>query len=119
MKSEDIKYSIKGYTVYNTAVNSPLDFSDITNTRNLMCLCKMIYEECSDMLLLCGKNISIVASKRYDVCLIIISYSDTYHENETTIKCIKTAQHELTIKQTVYSKTTKLYTDVTLGVKEI
>lgn len=119
MEQEDIIYNIKGYTVYNTIVNSPLDFSDISNTRNLMCLCKMIYEECSDMLLLCGKNISIVASKRLNVCAIIISYSDTYHEKEKTLTCIKTTPHELTIKETVYSKTTKKYTNVILGVKTI
>ena len=119
MEQEDIIYNIKGYTVYNSAVNSPIDYSDITNAHNLMCLCRMIYKECSDIRLLCGKNISIVASKRYDVCAILISYSDTYHEKETTLKCIKTAPHELTIKQTVYSKTTKQYTNVTLGVKEI
>lgn len=119
MEQEDIIYNIKGYTVYNTAVNSSLDFSDITNTRNLMCLCKMIYEECSDMLLLCGKNISIVASKRHNVCTIIISYSDTYHEKEKNLTCVKTAPHELTIKETIYSKTTKKYTNVILGVKAI
>lgn len=119
MVLEDLRYGIIGYTVYNLAVNMPADFSDITNTHNLMCLCRMIYKECSDMLLLCGKNMSIVASKRYDVCAIIISYSDMYHEKEKTLTCIKTTPHELTIKETVYSKTTKKYTDVILGVKAI
>lgn len=119
MGQEDIIYNIKGYTVYNTVVNSPLDYSDIANNDNLMCLCRMIYTECVDMLLLCGKNISIVASKRHDVCAIIISYSDTYHEKEKTLTCIKTTPHELTIKETIYSKTTKKYTNVILGVKAI
>lgn len=115
---KDIEYVIKGYTVYNATVNSVLDYSDISDYNSLMCLCRMIYGKCKYLLMLAGKDISIIARKN-KVCVIIISYSDTYHEKEITIKCEKTAQHELTIKKVVYVKTTNQYTEIMMGVKYI
>lgn len=115
---KDIEYVIKGYTVYNATVNSVLDYSDISDYNSLMCLCRMIYGKCNHLLMLAGKDISIIARKN-KVCVIIISYSDTYHEKEITLKCEKTAQHELTIKKVVYVKTTNQYTEITMGVKYI
>ena len=112
---KDIEYVIKGYTVYNATVNSVLDYSDISDYNSLMCLCRMIYGKCNHLLMLAGKDISIIARKN-KVCVIIISYSDTYHEKEITLKCEKTAQHELTIKKVVYVKTTNQYTEITMGV---
>lgn len=113
---KDIEYVIKGYTVYNATVNSVLDYSDISDYNSLMCLCRMIYGKCNHLLMLAGKDISIIARKN-KVCVIIISYSDTYHEKEITLKCEKTAQHELTIKKVVYVKTTNQYKEITMGVK--
>lgn len=118
MVLKDITYEIRGYTVYNATVNSVLDYSDISDYNNLMCLCRMIYSECNHLLMLAGKDISIIARKN-KVCVIIISYSDMYHEKEITLKCEKTAQHELTIKKVVYLKTTNQYTEITMGVKYI
>lgn len=118
MVLKDISYEIKGYTVYNTTVNSVLDYSDIINRDNLMCLCRMVYNECEHLLTLAGKDISIIARKN-KACVILISYSDTYHEKEITLKCERTGQHELTIKKVVYVKTTNQYTEITMGVKYI
>lgn len=118
MVLKDISYEIKGYTVYNATVNSVLDYSDISNRDNLMCLCKMIYGKCNHLLMLAGKDISIIARKN-KVCVIIVSYSDTYHEKEITLKCEKTAQHELTIKKVVHMKTLNQYVEHKLGVKYI
>ena len=119
MEQEDIIYNIKGHTVYNTAVNCPLDLSDVTNRNRVLCLCRMLYAECSDILLLSGKNISIVTTKKFDTCNIIISYSDTYHEKELTLKCVKTGQHELKIIKVVYMKTLNQYVEHLIGVKTI
>lgn len=115
---KDISYEIKGYTVYNTTVNSVLDYSDISNYDNLMCLCRMVYNECNHLLMLAGKDISIIARKN-KACVIIISYSDTYHEKEIVLKCEKTAEHELTIKNVVHMKTLNQYVEYKLGVKYI
>lgn len=115
---EDISYEIRGYTVYNATVNSVLDYSDISDDNSLMCLCRMIYGECNHLLILAGKDVSIIARKN-EVCNILISYSDTYHEKEITLKCERTGQHELTIKNVVYVKTTNQYTETTMGVKYI
>lgn len=115
---KDIPYEIRGYTVYNATVDSVLDYSDISDDNNLMCLCRMIYGECNHLLLLAGKDVSIIARKN-EVCVILISYSDTYHEKEITLKCEKTAQHELTIKKVVYVKTTNQHIETTMGVKYI
>lgn len=119
MVSKDITYEIRGYTVYNATVNRVLDYSDISDYNNLMCLCRMIYGEFNHLILLAGKNISIIARKNKVCVIIIISYSDKYHEKEITLKCEKTAQHELTIKKVVYAKTTNQYTEITMGVKYI
>lgn len=119
MVLEDLRYGIIGYTVYNLTANMPVDFSDINNKHNLMCLCRMIYKECSDMLLLSGKNVSIVATKKFDTCNIIISYSDTYHEKELTLKCVKTGKHELKIIKVAYMITLDQYVEHLIGVKEI
>lgn len=118
MVLKDISYEIRGYTVYNATVNSTLDYSDISNRGNLMCLCRMVYNECNHLLMLAGKDISIIARKN-KVCVIIISYSDTYHEKEITLKCEKTAEHELTIKKVVYMKTLNQHVEHKLGVKYI
>lgn len=115
---KDISYEIRGYTVYNTIVNSVLDYSDISDNNSLMCLCRMVYGECNHLLMLAGKDVSIIARKN-EVCVILISYSDTYHEKEIILKCEKTAQHELTIKRVVYVKTTNTYTEIVMGVKHI
>lgn len=118
MVLEDISYEIRGYTVYNATVNSVLDYSDISDYNSLMCLCRMIYGECGHLLMLAGKDVSIIARKN-EVCIILISYSDTYHEKEITLKCERTGQHELTIKDVVYTKTSNQYIETTMGVKYI
>lgn len=115
---KDTLYEIRGYTVYNAKVNSVLDYKDIEDYNNLMCLCKMIYNKCDHLLMLAGKDISIIARKN-KMCVIIISYSDKNHEKEITLDCEKTAQHELTIKKVEYSKTTNKCTEITIGVKHI
>lgn len=112
---KDIEYVIKGYTVYNATVNSMLDYSDISDYNSLMCLCRMIYSRCNHLLMLAGKDISIIARKN-KVCVIIISYSDTYHEKEIVLKCEKTAEHELTIKKVVDMKTLNQHVEHKLGV---
>lgn len=118
MDLKDTSYEIRGYTVYNTTVNNVLDYNDIENYNNLMCLCKMIYNKCDYLLMLAGKDISIVARKN-KTCVIIISYSDKYHEKEITLDCEKTSQHELTIKKVEYAKTTNKRIEVIIGVKHI
>lgn len=118
MTIKDISYEIRGHTVYNATVNSVLDYSDISNRDNLMCLCRMIYNECDHLLMLAGKDVSIIA-RQNKVCVILISYRDTYHEKEITLKCERTGQHELTIKKVVYVKTTNQHTEITMGVKYI
>lgn len=118
MDLKDVSYEIRGYTVYNTTVNNVLDYNDIEDYNNLMCLCKMIYNKCDYLLMLAGKDISIIARKT-KTCIIIISYSDKHHEKEITLDCEKTAQHELTIKKVEYVKTTKKYTKIIIGVKHI
>lgn len=115
MVLKDITYEIRGYTVYNATVNSVLDYSDISNRNNLMCLCRTIYSACDHLLMLAGKDISIIARKN-KVCVIIISYSDTHHEKEITLKCEKTTQHELVIKKVVYMKTLNQCVEHKLGV---
>lgn len=118
MTLKDTLYEIRGYTVYNATANSVLDYRDISDYNNLMCLCKMIYDKCDYLLMLAGKDVSIVARKN-KICIIIISYNDTYHEKEISLKCEKTAQHELTIKKVEYSKTTNKCTEIVIGVKHI
>ena len=118
MDLKDISYEIRGYTVYNATVNSVLDYNDIEDNNNLMCLCKMIYNKCDHLLMLAGKDISIIARKN-KTCVIIISYSDKNHEKEITLDCEKTIQHELTIKKIEYAKTTNKYIETVIGVKHI
>lgn len=118
MTLKDTLYVIRGYTVYNATANSILDYKDISDYNNLMCLCKMIYDKCDYLLMLAGKDTSIIARKN-KTCVIIISYSDTYHEKEITLKCEKTAQHELTIKKVEYAKTTNKWNEIVIGVKHI
>ena len=118
MDLKDTSYEIRGYTVYNTTVNNVLDYNDIEDYNNLMCLCKMIYNKCDYLLMLAGKDISIIARKN-KTCVIIISYSDKNHEKEITLDCEKTAQHELIIKKVEYAKTTNKRIEVIIGVKHI
>lgn len=118
MDLKDTLYVIRGYTVYNATANSVLDYRDIGDYNNLMCLCKMIYDKCDYLLMLAGKDMSIIARKT-KICMIIISYSDTYHEKELTLKCEKTTQHELTIKKVEYAKTINKCIETVIGVKHI
>ena len=117
MDLKDTLYEIRGYTVYNATANSVLDYRDIDDYNNLMCLCKMIYNKCDHLLMLAGKDISIIARKN-KTCVIMISYSDKIHEKEITLDCEKTAQDELTIKKVEYTKTNKRI-EVIIGVKHI
>lgn len=114
MVLKDTLYAIRGNTVYNLTVNSVLDYSDIRNTNNLMCLARMIYNECEHLLLLSGKDVSIIARKN-KACIIIISYNDG-HEKEITLKCEKTAHHELTIVKLVKASSTGESVGMGLGV---